>query len=72
MERQCISSGKPTEAVIGYSRAGAGGPAYLDCGNNGPAATESSGRAGDAYAQAKHAMWDHREGRWARGGRDAG
>ena len=56
MERRCISSGKPTEAVIGYSRAVRVGPHVWIAGTTGPLPPEHPDAPGDAYAQAKHAI----------------
>ena len=56
MERQCISSGKPTEAVIGYSRAVRVGSHVWIAGTTGPLPREHPDAPGDAYAQAKHAI----------------
>ena len=56
MERQRISSGKPTEAVIGYSRAVRVGPHIWVAGTTGPLPPDHPNAPGDAYAQAKHAI----------------
>ena len=56
MERQCISSGKPTEAAIGYSRAVRIGPHIWVAGTTGPLPPQHPDSPGDAYAQAKHAI----------------
>ena len=56
MERQRISSGKPTEAVIGYSRAVRVGAHIWVAGTTGPLPPDHPNTPGDAYAQAKHAI----------------
>ena len=56
MERQRISSGKPTEAVIGYSRVVRVGPHIWVAGTTGPLPPEHPDAPGDAYAQARHAI----------------
>ena len=56
MERQRISSGKPTEAVIGYSRAVRVGSHIWVAGTTGPLPPDQPDAPGDAYAQAKHAI----------------
>ena len=56
MKRQCISSGKPTEAVIGYSRVVRVGPHIWVAGTTGPLPPDHPDAPGDAYAQAKHAI----------------
>ena len=56
MERQRISSGKPTEAVIGYSRAVRVGPHIWVAGTTGPLPPNHPDTPGDGYAQARHAI----------------
>ena len=56
MPHQRISSGKPLESVIGYSRAVRAGAYVYVAGTTGVLPEDHPDAPGDAYAQTKHAL----------------